>query len=246
MTSAQPALIERLIHRLDSALSAHADPATKEWWGRYLKREATFRGVKMADTRRTVRRLVDEEHIDTTDPDLTLAIAHHWFMQDHSEDKLAAVLLLAEHGLDALALSHVESLARPLRNGSIHDWNVCDWYCVKVLGPFIVAGDDTMARSRAIGEWVYTEDLWLRRAGLVGFVNHAAISPEIFDGFTDLLFETCKATVSDERRWIQTAIGWLLRELSRREPEKVEQFISDHPELSTEARKNAAKYLRNP
>ena len=237
------AMVETLTRRLDSALRVHADPATKDWWERYLKHEATFRGVKMADTRRTVRELVDQERLDTADPDLMLLIAHRWFAQAHSEDKLGAVLLLAEHGLHALTLAHIESLARPLHDGSIHDWNVCDWYCVKVLGPFVAAGDDTAARARAVADWAQVEDLWQRRAAVVTFVNHAATSPEAFNGFTDFMLDTCEAIVGDQRRWVQTGIGWLLRELSRREPEAVVRFVADHAELSTEARKNATKYV---
>jgi 3-methyladenine DNA glycosylase AlkD len=78
---------------------------------------------------------------------------------------------------------------------------------------------------------------------MAGMLEELTFRPEIFQGLTDLMLEACGATVGDQQRWFQTAIGWMLRELSRRKPECVERFIDDHPELCTEAARNASKYL---
>lgn len=58
--------------------------------------------------------------------------------------------LLAEHLLDVLTVDHVPRLARPLASGQVSDWNTCDWYAVKVLGPFVLAEADRRARAEAI------------------------------------------------------------------------------------------------
>ena len=75
------------------------------------------------------------------------------------------------------------------------------------------------------------------------FVNHAATDPELFDGFTDLLLTVAEANVRHTERWSQTSVGWLLRELSRRCPDHVADFVRQHRDLSNEARANAMKYL---
>lgn len=243
---------------LQAALAAAADDDTRAWWERYLKGEAEFRGVKMAVTRATVRAIVADpaNHLDPDDPDRLLDLAATWFAQRHSEDKLAGVLLLAEHALPALDRDHLDRLAAPLADGSIADWNVCDWYGVKVLGPFVAAGADDgdgdrhggggelRARAEAIADWSRVDHLWQRRAGAVAFVDHAATEPELYPGFTDRLVEVCHTNAADDRRWAQTSVGWLLRELSRREPDLVARVVADLPDLSTEARRNATKYLR--
>ncbi|MEM7341125.1 MAG: DNA alkylation repair protein [Actinomycetota bacterium] len=235
--------IQRLTEQLGTALQEHADAKTRDWWERYLKGEASFRGVKMAATRSVVKALVAQHHLRTTDADQMLAIARHWFAQPASEDKLAAVLLLGEHCLDALTIDHLADLAAPLADGSVHDWNVCDWYCVKVLGPFITAGTDSAERARGIAAWAEVDHLWQRRAAAVAFVYHAAEEPEVFDGITDVMLAVSSTNAADERRWAQTSVGWLLRELSRREPDLVTGFLDGHPHLSREARTNASKYL---
>ena len=236
--------IESFLASLDNGLTPHESPRTRAWWEKYLKGEAAFRGVKMADIRRVVNELVAELHLSDADIDDLLAIAMACFARPASEEKLAGVLLLAEHARGDLTLDHVAALGEPLSDGSIADWNVCDWYCVKVLGPFVTdIPDEIPIRSKAIAEWRSSDALWRKRAAAVAFVNHAATDPELFAGFTTLLIEVCSTNVQDETRWSQTSVGWLLRELSARDPDLVKEFVAQHPAMSTEARRNATKKL---
>ena len=234
-----------IIEEIAAALEVEADGSTRDWWERYLKGAAEFRGVKMATTRRIVNEAVERHDLAPRSDAADLVELALGLMGEHySEDKLAGVLVLAEHALPVLDASVIQALARPLSDGSVHDWNVCDWYCVKVLGPLVVADEgDVERRTRRVAAWSESDALWQRRAGVVAFVNHAATEPELFGGFTELLLEACATNAGDDRRWSQTSVGWFLRELSRREPVRVEQFLQDHPELSTEAAKNARKYL---
>lgn len=227
---------------LGTELSLHADDATREWWTDYLKGEAAFRGVKMAVTRRVVRDLVRRHQLTGAPAEVVLDLAHACMARPHSEDKLGGVLLLAEHGLAVLELGHAEALARPLAVGDLADWNVCDWYCVKVLGPFVAAGDDVQPRAEAIAGWCRADTLWQRRAAAVAFVNLAP-KPAPFAGFADLLVEVGHANAADPTRWSQTSVGWLMRELSVEEPEVVRRFVDEHPHLSAEARKAATARL---
>lgn len=238
LDSGVEAFVEDVAVRLESV----ADPTTKAWWERYLKGEAAFRGVKMAAIRRIVAEVVAAHRIDVDDPDVVIAHFHGCVRRPWTEDKLAGVLLVAEHGLASLGLDHVDALARPLADGSLADWNAVDWYCVKALGPYVVAGDEPEARCRAIAAWVHAEGLWQRRAGLVTFVGHAA-GPEPFEGFTDLILDAAGTNAGDPARWSQTSVGWVLRELAHRVPDRVRGFVEAHPELSAEARKNALKHL---
>ncbi len=234
-----------IIAEIAGALDDEAEESTRDWWERYLKGAAEFRGVKMARIRSIVNGVVKRHDLaPQSDSDAVVEVALALMAERYTEDKLAGVLVLAEHTLPFLGASVIDQLARPLTDGSVHDWNVCDWYCVKVLGPLIISDDgDVEERARRIAAWTDSDALWQRRAGVVAFVNHAATEPELFDGFTELLLEACATNAGDDRRWSQTSVGWFLRELSRRDPAAVERFLDEHPELSTEAVKNARKYL---
>jgi hypothetical protein len=48
-----PAL-DGLIDRVQSRLNARATTATREWWTKYLRGAASFRGAKMGDVRTAV------------------------------------------------------------------------------------------------------------------------------------------------------------------------------------------------
>ena len=142
-----------LIARLQQRLNARATAATREWWTKYLRGAASFRGVKMEDIRTAVHAWFEEEQLGEylsvgQQKDLTLMLLE----EDHTEDKLAGVLFLQEILLPEGALdwrSELPRFARLFDAGYISDWSVCDWLCVKVLGPL----------GRAAGRVVRTSHL---------------------------------------------------------------------------------------
>lgn len=116
--------------------------------------------------------------------------------------------------------------AHLFQDGYIYDWNTCDWFCVKVLGPLAEQQGETCAR--AIAGWRHADNLWQRRASGVAFVNLAKNGDANFPGFTDMLTEVCNATVQYDERFAQTGTGWVLRELSLAEKERVVDFVEEH------------------
>ena len=212
------------IAALQRHLDAHATEKRRDWWTAYLKGEALFRGVAMADIRAGVRTL-------PPDRDLAMALLH----ERYEEDKLAGVLLLAEHLLDTLGADDLPMLAQPFDDGAIGDWSVCDWFAVKVLAPLTKRDGEPFARLLAA--WSESGPLWKRRAPAAAFSVLAA-KPEPFAGFSELCLEVCDHLARDERRFAQTGIGWLLRELSKQRPGEVRAFVDAHS-LSTEARRMA-------
>lgn len=229
---------------LDRLLAAAADDGTRRYWERYLKGTASFRGVPMAGVRETVDRLWDEHALGERTVDELLSLGHSWFARSASEDKLAAILLIAEHLVDRLRLSHHAALAQPLEAGNIADWGVCDWYANKALHGFLATGDELEARARAIAAWTRADGLWQRRAGVVAFVRLAPVADRLFPGFIPLVLDACAANLVSDDRFAHTGPGWVLRELSRCAPDDVARFVANHPELSKEARRMATARLR--
>ena len=201
----------------------------------------------MADIRCTVNTLVEELGLTTVPIDTRLDLYEECASCEYTEDKLAGFLLLAEHSIAELRTNDVERLGKPLSSGNVADWNSCDWLCVKVIGPFIDAGghgEGTFKiRAKRIAEWRSADTLWQRRAAAVSFVYLAGRDPEPFAGFRDLLLDVCETNTSDPARFSQTSVGWLLRELSVVDPDRVKKFLFEHPELSDEARNNATKRM---
>ena len=113
---------------------------------------------------------------------------------------------------------------------------------MKLVGPF-VATRATKTRARRIARWVESPEGWQRRAGAVAFVDLAPLGDAVFPGFVDLLLRIAEVNAGDPTRWSQTSVGWLMRELSHAEPERVRAFVDEHPDLAAEARRAATAKL---
>ena len=55
--------LDDLIAGLQSRLDARATAATREWWKKYLRGAASFRGVKMGDVRKALHAWFEEERV---------------------------------------------------------------------------------------------------------------------------------------------------------------------------------------
>lgn len=226
---------------LEALLDAAAQPQVREHWERHLKGAASFRGVPMAGIRRAVEDVWASHNLDALNADRLLELSAEWFRHHHSEDKLAAILMLSEHALSRLEDRHADALAAPLRRGDISDWNVCDWYATKTLHGFI--SFDAPARGPRVATWAGGETLWMRRASIVAFVK-LATRGDLPEAMLPGLLEACSTNLLSDERFAHTGVGWLLRELSRHHPRQVEAFLTAHPQLSNEAQRMARARIR--
>jgi len=217
-------------------LDAHAEASKRDWWLRYLKGSAEFRGVPTPDIRREAHAWWARHGGDALEPAEQLSMCLELLHLTMTEDKLAAMLLLGERLIPAGRVDCGEALplfAELFAGGHLADWNTVDWFCVRVLGPLIETSEGTCAR--AVSRWVEAEALWQRRAGLVGFVTLAPSG-----AYAELIIETAERLVHDPERFAQTGVAWVVRELARSRPDLTEAFLERHDgDLSPEARKQA-------
>jgi len=171
-------------------------------------------------------------------------LALELIQQDHTEDKLAGMLLLGEVLIPTDDPGYADLLpgfAGLFQDGHLADWNSVDWFCVKVLGPLVERDREPCAR--AIGEWRRSSSLWQRRASAVAFVN-VVRQGDLFPGFLRMVLESCEELVRSSERFSQTAAGWVLREISRVDPALVESFVRTHvADLSSEALASSSRKL---
>lgn len=236
--------IAAVAREIGDRLAAVADERTQSWWQRYLKGVIPFRGVPMSAIRSVVAEVWTTRPRELDGKHDGLELSLHLFSQRYAEDKLSAVLLLAEHLLHELTAEDVPMLAEPFRRRYIGDWNTCDWYCVKVLGRLIASSDAPVDCARRIADWRIAPGLWQRRAAAVSFVNLAPRGDEAFPGLVDVVLEVCASNVEDGARFSQSGVGWVLRELSRADPAGAAAFVHQHAgKMSREAVRMATARL---
>lgn len=220
-----------LLEDLRCRLTARATIKTRDWWDRYLKGVIRFRGVKMGDIRESILGW-HADHLASAPLAVRLELALRLLREPLAEDKLAAILyleeiLIPEGQLEWPTVLH--GIAAAFDDGFIADWNTCDWLCVKALSPLARQFGESCARG--ISDWRTAANLWRRRASGVAFVTMAKNGEVNFPGFTSMLLEVCASTVSYPERFAQTGTGWVLRELSIAERERVVEFIETNMKL---------------
>lgn len=229
------------LEELRTILRYSGIPAKKEWWERYLKHEIEFWGVPTAEIRSIVATWAGA--LEPTPADLRNA-AWELLRGPVAEEKLAALLILQEHVLPLDELDpdrDLPEISTIFDEGAIWEWNTTDWLCVRVLGPLVRTRGG--AAGRSIVRWTDAPGLWRRRAAIVAFVDLLP-HPDVFPGMTDLVLDACRANVRDGERFSQTGVGWVLRELSRRSPTTVFDFVAEHRgAMSTESLRMATAQL---
>jgi 3-methyladenine DNA glycosylase AlkD len=233
-------MIEGLAMAIAADLEAAGDAAKKEWWESYLKGVIEFHGVPMGGIRSVVHGRVS---VDSLDRSALIDLASALLRREVADEKLAGILVLAELVVPPLQPGEdLDRIARMFDEGHIWDWNTCDWLCVKVLGP--AGGEGGRQAVDALTSWRDAPSMWRRRASMVGLVPLVSDGDAAIDGLTALTLETCAAHVGDPERFIQTGIGWTLRELSDAAPKEVFGFLQTHREaLSREAMRMASARL---
>jgi 3-methyladenine DNA glycosylase AlkD len=233
-------MYDSYIKPLQELLIEKADPKVKYWWEGYVKQSAPFLGIKMPTIRTTLhqwhRELIDGNLEDTRQVDLALAL----FAEKHTEEKLAGTLYLQEILLPIGAIKcerDAERFADLFVDGYIYDWNICDWFCVKVLGPLI--HKDGVQCAGKISAWHRAENLWQARASLVAFVKVADNRT-----YYPMIERSCHTVIRREERFAKTSVGWILRDISKHDRPFVKRVIEDNlAYFSTESLNNATKYF---
>ncbi|SDI20968.1 DNA alkylation repair protein [Aliiruegeria lutimaris] len=216
-------------------LANHAQPGRAEEMAAYHKVTRRYLGVGNSEIDRIAR-----EARQTLSVEARLALAAGLWDSNVHEGRIAAAKLLTQARI------------RPDDRGA---WElICRW--VPEFDAWAVADHASIAgQKRLVWEpsrldrveaWTRSEHMWSRRAALVMTLPWAKKpnpKPE------DLLIRErvlgWAATYCDESEWfIQKAVGWWLRDLSRRDPDRVRAFLADHGDrMKGFARREASKYL---
>ena len=216
--------------RLIAALRAVADAARAAQEKRYQKSSWEHWGVALPKMDAAIRATV----ADLGQAD-ALALAARLWREPVWDLKIVAGRLLARKAVapDADVWSFVVG-----RMGDLDGWAVADNFA-GVGGRCLVADP---GRLESVESWVESPHLWTRRAALVFTL------PWTKDGRDPERMLGWAARLAPDRQWfIQKAIGWWLRELSKRDPKRVRRFLDEQgAPLMAVARREATKYLDTP
>jgi 3-methyladenine DNA glycosylase AlkD len=202
--------------RLVEALVPLGRPERAAQERRYLKSDLEFLGVTVPDTRRVVAAAVRQ--YPALDRAQAVAWAHALWQAPVHERRVAAVevLRLNVQALEPADLPALEALIREART-----WALVDPLAGDIVGQVALSHP---AAWSTIDTWPQDEDFWIRRSAVLSLL------PGIRAGQPDLArFERYgTAMLAEKEFFIRKATGWVLRELSKKNPAYVAEYTGQH------------------
>ena len=212
---------------LIAALRARSDGERAVREKAYQKSDAEHWGVALPGMDAAIR-----ETISGLAQDETLKLCRLLWREPVWDLKIVAGRILARKSVepDAKVWRFVTE-----RLADLDGWAVAD--NLASVGSRCLVADP--GRLDAVEKWTESPRLWTKRAALVFTLPWAKEKrdPERMLGWA--------ARLAEDRQWfIQKAIGWWLRELSKRDPKRVRRFLTEHgAKLTGVAKREATKYL---
>ena len=122
---------------------------------------------------------------------------------------------------DKRALSIVDSKTLEQLGSGIQSWSEVDAFACYVAGP---AWREGYVPDAVIKRWAGADDRWWRRAAVVSTV---ALNNKTRGGSGDATrtLLICKLVLRDRDEMVVKALSWALRELAKRDPKSVREFL---------------------
>jgi len=102
------------------------------------------------------------------------------------------------------------------------------------------------SRLDEVETWTTSDHMWTKRAALVITLpfNRTRDASDEERATRERVLNWAAGYVDDKQWFIQKAVAWWLRDLSKRDPERVKEFLKTYGEqMKNFARKEASKYL---
>ena len=167
-----------------------------------------FLGVVVPDIRKVMK-----EFRDAPLPEVAKLLRSEWH-----EDRLLALLILVdqfERGDEKLRDKIYALYLRSTRY--INNWDLVDLTAPKIVGAHLNGGSRSL-----LHRFVRSRSLWERRIAILATFHFIRQ-----DDFSDAL-ALAESLLGDEQDLMHKAVGWMLREVGKRDAQALEGFLKKH------------------
>ena len=201
----------KVARRIESELRQTGTPERAAAEKRYLKSNLNFIGSKLGDMRRLAKATTEDEQLEHDD---LFALVRELWRKPVFERRMTAVVLLELHGSELVTndLSIIEVLIRESKT----------WALVDGLAGDVVSTIALRHRiKQRLDRWSVDDDFWIRRSSLLAELRPLKAGAP-FRPFAD----RADAMLDETEFFIRKAIGWVLREMSKKRPQEVYEWIA--------------------
>jgi 3-methyladenine DNA glycosylase AlkD len=200
--------LERRLRELGTAERAVTEKA-------YLKIDLEFAGVSVPVMRSAVTGWCHDR--DGLAHDELTSVALALWASSLYESRQAAVILL-ERQARLLVPGDTELIEHLLRNS--RTWALVDGLAANVAGD--IAERFPADTAPVLDRWAVDRDFWIRRSSMLALLRPLRRGQGDFDRFAGY----ADAMLEEKEFFIRKAIGWVLRETAKRQPELVATWLA--------------------
>jgi 3-methyladenine DNA glycosylase AlkD len=201
-------------HKLISLFSANADPQTAFWAKKYMRNQYEFFGITSPRRGELSKEYISENGLPDY-ADLPEIIQDLWTADQRELQYFAMVL--PEKFKRKWGIEIIELFENMIVNKSW--WDTVDWIASHLVGSYFKKFPDQIIPKT--DEWMASGNMWLQRTCILFQLKYKKETD------TDLLFRFSEELRESKEFFIQKAIGWALRELSKTNPEAVLAFVNE-------------------
>ena len=217
-------------------LKGQAEPGRAEQMAAYHKQTREVLGVPNPATNDLTK-----AWRQTLDIAERVSLARAMWETDIFEARIAAAKLLTQARIkdDQAAWELLQSWVP-----EFDSWAIADHACSAISKRLLA----DPARLDTVESWSQSEHMWTRRAALVSTLPWAKMNnlKPADQARRERILGWAAAYVPDRDWFIQKAIGWWLRDLSKHDAARTRAFLEAHGAgMKAFARKEAAKYLKD-
>lgn len=223
--------IQHIILDLDLLLGSKKNPTRAISMAKYMKDKFVFFGMEAA-VRREVQRTWTPQLKQLTERSVRWELLHELWEKEEREFQYVAIDWLNSWPKAWYSPEDRVELKRLITQKSW--WDSVDLLASNYLGKWAMFYPE-LARE-TFEEWRYEDSFWLQRACLIyqlKYKNNIDIP---------YLEELIQQMLPNKEFFIQKAIGWSLRQLSKTNPDAVKHILDKHP-IQGLALREAKKYL---
>ena len=228
--------IHPMCDELQEAMEEVANPDDAAIMQRYMKTDQAFYGIKRP-VRTQIFNATKKRYPGISGVEFDSIVRRLW-SGNNREDMYMALEVVDGYKKQFLNLNHW-----PLYSDLIHTatwWDTLDWIATRYVGPIL---QENPQLTDEVFSWSDHDSFWVRRASILAHLNHKKDAKETNE---EILEATILKLAHEKEFFIRKAIGWVLRQYSRKKPQWVIDFVAEHEEkLSPLSKREALRLLKD-
>jgi 3-methyladenine DNA glycosylase AlkD len=214
---------------LIASFRKHHDPDAARWMAAYMKNKFAFLGIKTPLRIELFKTFLKENSLPQQ-AELHAVISALWDLPEREFQYVAVSLFdkfKKDYREDDISLTEKIIIEKSW-------WDTVDGIAAWIAGDYFRKFPEKI--QPVTRRWMDSGNMWLQRSALLFQLRYKQHTNE------DLLFGYIKELTSSPEFFIRKAIGWTLREYSKTNPGRVQQFVDQTP-MAGLSKKEALKVI---